>query len=178
MLHACRAAPQRAGRWAQSKWAFTKPLSPSSVETLHVRRAAPRRALADKVRMALGVAQGMQALEAADPPILHRDLKPRRAARMARELPDTCVLCMRTFVLETKLWILLLQVIGVHILFKLLIMAQQCAAGCGGRAARGGHGPRAAAHARQRRRAHGRDWCACVVSVSSSALCTTSCAPA
>ena len=29
--------------------------------------------------MALGVAQGMQALEAADPPILHRDLKPRRA---------------------------------------------------------------------------------------------------
>ncbi len=44
------------------------------------RRAAPRRALADKVRMALGVAQGMQALEAAQPPILHRDLKPRRAA--------------------------------------------------------------------------------------------------
>jgi len=43
------------------------------------RRAAPRRALADKVRMALGVAQGMQALEAAQPPILHRDLKPRRA---------------------------------------------------------------------------------------------------
>ncbi len=48
-------------------------------EAAAARRAAPRRALADKVRMALGVAQGMQALEAAQPPILHRDLKPRRA---------------------------------------------------------------------------------------------------
>ena len=39
-------------------------------------RGAPRRSLGDKLRMALGVAQGMQALEAAEPPILHRDLKP------------------------------------------------------------------------------------------------------
>ncbi|EIE27354.1 kinase-like protein [Coccomyxa subellipsoidea C-169] len=35
-----------------------------------------RRSLEERVRMALGVAQGMQALEAAEPPILHRDLKP------------------------------------------------------------------------------------------------------
>lgn len=38
-------------------------------------RGAPKRAFADKVRMALGVARGMQALEEAQPPILHRDLK-------------------------------------------------------------------------------------------------------
>ncbi|KAK9800891.1 hypothetical protein WJX73_007224 [Symbiochloris irregularis] len=38
-------------------------------------RGAPKRALADKIRMALGVARGMQALEEAQPPILHRDLK-------------------------------------------------------------------------------------------------------
>jgi serine/threonine protein kinase len=42
----------------------------------HLCRGAPRRGLGDKLRMALGVAQGMQALEAAEPPILHRDLKP------------------------------------------------------------------------------------------------------
>ena len=39
-------------------------------------RGQVRRSLEEKVRMALGVAQGMQALEAAEPPILHRDLKP------------------------------------------------------------------------------------------------------
>ena len=38
-------------------------------------RGAPKRAFADKLRMALGVARGMQALEEAQPPILHRDLK-------------------------------------------------------------------------------------------------------
>lgn len=43
---------------------------------LCTRRGAPRRSLSEKLRMALGVAQGMQALEAAEPPILHRDLKP------------------------------------------------------------------------------------------------------
>ncbi len=35
--------------------------------------------------MALGVAQGMQALEGADPPILHRDLNPRRACPASAE---------------------------------------------------------------------------------------------
>lgn len=57
----------------------------------------------------------------------------------------------------------------------LLGIAQQCAAGCGGRAARGGHGPRAAAHARQCRLAHGRDWCAEVVSCSSPAPLDDAC---
>ena len=42
----------------------------------HECRGAAKRSLGDKLRMALGVAQGMQALEAAEPPILHRDLKP------------------------------------------------------------------------------------------------------
>ena len=32
--------------------------------------------LGEKLRMALGMAQGMQALEAVDSPILHRDFKP------------------------------------------------------------------------------------------------------
>ncbi|KAK9833565.1 hypothetical protein WJX81_006548 [Elliptochloris bilobata] len=50
-------------------------------------RAAPRRALVDKVRMALGVAQGMQALEAAQPPILHRDLKPSNVLLDAAGVP-------------------------------------------------------------------------------------------
>ena len=36
----------------------------------------PGAAWSEKLRMALGVAQGMQALEAAEPPVLHRDLKP------------------------------------------------------------------------------------------------------
>ncbi|CAL5223260.1 g5744 [Coccomyxa viridis] len=45
-------------------------------ERLQGGRGGPRRSLSEKLRMALGVAQGMQALEAAEPPILHRDLKP------------------------------------------------------------------------------------------------------
>lgn len=39
-------------------------------------RAAPKRSLAARLDMALGVARGMAALEENDPPIVHRDLKP------------------------------------------------------------------------------------------------------
>jgi serine/threonine protein kinase len=37
---------------------------------------APKHALGARVEMALGVARGMAAMEAARPPLLHRDLKP------------------------------------------------------------------------------------------------------
>lgn len=36
----------------------------------------PQRPLVERLRMALDVARGMEALESCDPPILHRDLKP------------------------------------------------------------------------------------------------------
>lgn len=36
----------------------------------------PKHALGARVEMALGVARGMAAMEAARPPLLHRDLKP------------------------------------------------------------------------------------------------------
>lgn len=51
-------------------------LAGGNAELKTVCRGGPRRSLSEKLRMALGVAQGMQALEAAEPPILHRDLKP------------------------------------------------------------------------------------------------------
>lgn len=39
-------------------------------------RATPKRSLAERLQMGLGVARGMAALEENDPPIVHRDLKP------------------------------------------------------------------------------------------------------
>lgn len=36
----------------------------------------PKHALGARIEMALGVARGMAAMEAARPPLLHRDLKP------------------------------------------------------------------------------------------------------
>ncbi|DBA76756.1 TPA: hypothetical protein ACH3X2_008784 [Trebouxia sp. C0005] len=39
-------------------------------------RSPPKRPLAERLQMALGVARGMAALEENDPPIVHRDLKP------------------------------------------------------------------------------------------------------
>ena len=39
-------------------------------------RLPPKRPLAERLQMAMGVARGMAALEENEPPIVHRDLKP------------------------------------------------------------------------------------------------------
>lgn len=51
-------------------------------------RLTPKRPLAERLQMALGVARGMAALEENDPPIVHRDLKPTNVFIDAGELHD------------------------------------------------------------------------------------------